>query len=117
MSSSASIFLVPELEMTQPKFILYYTNWSTYAYVRLSSLFSSTLSPYKRGSRNFQVKDLPIDYIPEIAYAFVNLKAEGNGWVICTGDVWADCDKRFVTGTCSFMMREYSFGVFALINR
>jgi chitinase len=55
------------------KFVLYHTNWATYG-------------------RNFQVKDLPIDYIPEIAYAFFNVDAYGN---ITSGDTWADFDKRF----------------------
>lgn len=56
------------------KFIVYHTNWANYG-------------------RNFQVKDLPIDYIPEIAYAFFNVGEKGN---IFSGDTWADFDKRYV---------------------
>jgi chitinase len=56
------------------KFILYHTNWATYG-------------------RDYQVKDLPIDYIPEISYAFFNVDPNGN---IISGDTWADFDKRFI---------------------
>lgn len=56
--------------------LMYHANWVNYG-------------------RNFQVKDLPIDYIPDIAYAFFNLKNGPNGWEIVTGDSWADFDKRY----------------------
>lgn len=57
-------------------FILYHTNWSTYG-------------------RNFQVKDLPIDFIPNLAYAFADLRPNGE---IVLGDPYADIDKRFSDG-------------------
>ncbi len=55
--------------------VYYHTNWATYG-------------------RDFQVCDLPIDYIPTIAYAFYNIRADG---VIFTGDIYADIDKVFTT--------------------
>jgi len=59
------------------KLIVYHTNWSTYA-------------------RNFQVKDLPIDYISDINYAFFDLRQNTNGFYVPTsGDPWADTDCRF----------------------
>jgi len=63
------------------KFILYHTNWSTYG-------------------RDYQVSDLPIDHIPEIAYAFFNVDANGN---VISGDTWSDFDKRFIDPTKSVM--------------
>lgn len=54
--------------------IYYHTNWSTY-------------------SRNYQVSDLPIDYTPEIAYAFFNVLPDGN---VVSGDIYSDFDKRFI---------------------
>ena len=54
----------------QKKFIVYHTNWSTYS--------------------DYQVSNIPIDYIPEISYAFFNLKENGE---IYSGDSWADLEK------------------------
>jgi chitinase len=45
--------------------------------------------------REFFVKDLPIDAITDISYAF--LKPEADGAVV-TGDAWADFDNPFVGG-------------------
>ncbi len=53
--------------------VAYHTNWSTYG-------------------RNFQVADLPIDQMRTIAYAFMNLDAQGN---LVVGDSYADTEKRF----------------------
>lgn len=52
--------------------VYYYTNWSTYA-------------------RNYQVSDLPIDIMPEIAYAFFNIQNN----IVVLGDRYADAEKRF----------------------
>jgi chitinase len=59
------------------KFIEYFPAWSIY-------------------SRNYFVKDLPIDYIPEIVYAFFNLILNANGnYIIGSGDPWGDLQKIF----------------------
>ena len=40
-------------------------------------------------SRNFQVKDIPIKGVTDIAYAFFNLKDNGGGnYVITSGDMY-----------------------------
>ena len=57
-------------EIIQKKFIVYHTNWSTYS--------------------EYQVSNIPIDYIPEISYAFFNLKENGE---VFSGDTWADFEK------------------------
>jgi GH18 family chitinase len=67
-------------EKSAGKFIVYYTNWSTYA-------------------RNFQVKDLfQYSGITDVNYAFLALKQsdkyDGHLVPIFT-DPWADFDKRF----------------------
>jgi GH18 family chitinase len=50
--------------------ILYHTNWANYG-------------------RNFQVKDIPIKGVTDIAYAFFNMKDNGGGnWVITSGDTY-----------------------------
>ena len=55
-------------EMCRKKCILYHTDWANYA-------------------RNFQVKDIPIQAVTDIAYAFFNLQDSGGGaWVITAGD-------------------------------
>lgn len=54
--------------------IYYHTSWSNYG-------------------RNFQVKDLPIDHIPSISYAFFNVAASGE---VASGDAWADFDNPFI---------------------
>jgi chitinase len=75
--------------MHRKKAILYHTNWANYG-------------------RNFQVKDIPVQGITDIAYAFFNLKDSGNGqWVITSGDTytlivtvfddrWADFENPFI---------------------
>ncbi|KAJ3042036.1 hypothetical protein HDV00_008329 [Rhizophlyctis rosea] len=47
--------------------------------------------------RKFQVKDIPIQYISDINYAFFDLKPDPQTgfYVPTTGDAWADTDKRF----------------------
>ena len=54
--------------------IYYHTTWANYG-------------------RNYQVKDLPIDYISDIAYAFYNLDPNGK---IFSGDAWADTDNPYI---------------------
>lgn len=62
--------------------VVYHTNWSTYG-------------------RNFQVKDLPMDAITTLSYAFFNLSEVRPGeWEIVSGDTYSDFDKRF-TGSDS----------------
>ncbi|ODQ51084.1 hypothetical protein SAICODRAFT_72980 [Saitoella complicata NRRL Y-17804] len=60
--------------------ILYHTNWCNYA-------------------RSFNVKDLPIDSVTDICYAFFNLAPSidnANLWVITSGDRWADFENPFM---------------------
>lgn len=73
--SNASIFKWP----SGKKLIVYHTNWSMYG-------------------RNYQVKDIPIDYLTDINYSFFNIQknAQGN-YVPVSGDAWSDFDARFVT--------------------
>lgn len=54
----------------------YHTNWGTYA-------------------RDFQVEDLPIDYMPSLTYAF--FKVNSDGTVVST-DTYADYEKVFPSG-------------------
>eukprot|EP00835_Amoeboradix_gromovi_P005475 NODE_518_length_7331_cov_0.450913.p2 type:complete len:383 gc:universal NODE_518_length_7331_cov_0.450913:5912-4764(-) len=54
-------------------FTVYHTEWSTYG-------------------RNYQISDLPIDYIPSISYAFVNVDQLGN---VTIADPYATIEKRF----------------------
>jgi hypothetical protein len=55
-------------EMSRKKCIVYHTNWANYA-------------------RNFQVKDIPLQGITDIAYAFFNLQDSGGGlYKIVSGD-------------------------------
>ena|SRR5437667_1406837 len=54
--------------MGDKKCILYHADWVNYA-------------------RNFQVKDIPIEKVTDIAYAFFNLQDSGKGaWIITPGD-------------------------------
>ena len=62
-----------KLKMTQKSFTVYHTEWSTYG-------------------RNYQVCDLPINFIPAISYAFVNVDASGN---VMIADPYATIEKRF----------------------
>lgn len=55
------------------KVTVYHTNWAQYG-------------------RDFQVSDLPVDYISDVAYAFFDVRADGS---VVSGDTWADFDKRF----------------------
>jgi chitinase len=69
-------------KMAEQKFNVcyYYTAWSMYG-------------------RNHHVKDLEIDSIPEIAYAFFNLKKNNAGYYIpVMGDPYADIEKRYTSG-------------------
>ncbi|KAI9099370.1 glycoside hydrolase [Phlyctochytrium arcticum] len=80
MSSLSPIHEFP----TGKKLILYHANWATYA-------------------RNFQIKDLPIQFITDINYAFLDLQPcpcprhqNRPDWLVPTlTDKWADTDKRF----------------------
>ena len=64
---------------TDKKVILYFTNWGVYA-------------------RNYQVKDIPVDYITGINYAFYDLKQNTAGnYIPTSGDTWADTDQRFIS--------------------
>ncbi|KAJ2994234.1 hypothetical protein HDV02_001736 [Globomyces sp. JEL0801] len=59
------------------KLIVYHTNWSTYG-------------------RNFQVKDLPINFISDVNYAFLDLKQNSMGFYVPTiTDAWSDIEKRY----------------------
>ncbi|KAI8809174.1 glycoside hydrolase [Cladochytrium replicatum] len=61
------------------KLIIYHANWSCYG-------------------RNFQVKDIPIDYISDLNYAFWDLRDDPThpGLLVpTTPDAWADVDKRY----------------------
>ena len=59
--------------------ILYHTNWANYG-------------------RNFQVKDIPVQGVTDIAYAFFNLKDEGGGnWVITSGDTYESLERVRLT--------------------
>jgi len=60
------------------KFILFESNWACY-------------------ERNFQIADIPIDYIPEIAYAFFNIAQGSSGWEVVLSDAYADTDKLYST--------------------
>ena len=72
--STDSIFKWP----SGKKLIVYHTCWSTYG-------------------RNYQIKDIPIDYITDINYAFFNIQKNTQGnYVPMTGDAWADFDQRMV---------------------
>lgn len=57
------------------KFTLYFTNWGIYG-------------------RAFPPSKLAIDYIPELSYAFFDVKPNGD---IASVDTWADFEKRFVS--------------------
>lgn len=49
--------------------------------------------------RNFHVKDLPIDAIPELAYSFFNLEKNSAGYYVpVLGDSFADVEKRYTAG-------------------
>jgi chitinase len=68
--------------MSEPKYNVcyYYTAWSMYG-------------------RNHHVKDLPIDSIPEIAYAFFDLKKNPSGYYVpVLGDPYAEVEKRYTSG-------------------
>ena len=55
---------------SKKKVILYHANWSNYA-------------------RNFQVKDIAIQAVTDVAYAFFNLSDSGGGnYVIASGDTY-----------------------------
>jgi hypothetical protein len=68
--SQASLSTPSAFGMHQYKAILYHTNWANYG-------------------RNFQVKDIPIKGVTDIAYAFFDLRDAGNGdWEIVSGDTY-----------------------------
>ncbi|KAJ3254555.1 hypothetical protein HK103_007109 [Boothiomyces macroporosus] len=59
------------------KLIVYHTNWACYG-------------------RNFQVKDLPVNYISDINYSFLDLKPNAQGFYVpAFSDPWSDVDKRY----------------------
>ncbi len=70
MTTAAARYVPPKGKRA----IYYHTSWSNY-------------------DRNYQVKDLPIDYISDIAYAFFNVKPDGT---VATGDAWADFDNPLI---------------------
>jgi chitinase len=53
--------------------VYYHTSWACYG-------------------RNYQVKDLPIDSITDVSYAFYNVGADGK---VFSGDPWADTDNPY----------------------
>lgn len=70
MSLAAPFYVSP----TGKRAIYYHTSWSCY-------------------DRNYQVKDLPIDKITDIAYAFFNVASDGT---VASGDAWADFQNPLV---------------------
>ncbi len=73
--SNSNVFTWP----TGKKVILYFTNWGVYG-------------------RNYQVKNIPADYITGINYAFYDLRTNSNGnYVPTSGDTWADTDQRYIS--------------------
>lgn len=59
---------------TGKKSVIYVTSWANYG-------------------RNYQIKDIPIDSISDVAYAFFNIDATGK---VATGDSWADFDNPYI---------------------
>lgn len=59
---------------TGKRVIYYHTSWSCY-------------------DRNYQVKDLPIDKITDISYAFFNVDSTGK---VFSGDAWSDFDNPLI---------------------
>lgn len=55
------------------KIIYYHTSWACYG-------------------RNYKVADIPIDYTPNLQYAFFNVGQDGK---IFSGDTWADFEQRY----------------------
>ena len=59
------------------RLIVYHTNWSTY-------------------DRNYQVKDIPVDCMTDVNYAFFKLAPNESGFYVpCSTDPWSDFDKPF----------------------
>ena len=61
------------LQQKGKKLVVYHTNWANY-------------------SKDYQVKDIPIDKVNDVCYAFFNLKADGQ---VFSGDTWADFEKKY----------------------
>ena len=59
---------------TGKRAIYYHTSWATYG-------------------RDFNVKDLPIDKLTDVAYSFFNVASDGT---VSSGDQWADFDNPYV---------------------
>jgi chitinase len=82
---------------TDKKLIIYHTNWATY-------------------DRNFQVKDIPIEYISDLNYAFLDLKPNSEGFYVpALSDAWADTDKKYSASDSVFpadTMDKYPCGNF-----
>lgn len=66
--------------MTTPRtFIDFYCNWKTYG-------------------ANFNPINLPIDYIPQVSYAFFDIKlGNDGGYQLVSTDTYADTDKKFTS--------------------
>jgi len=62
-----------------PKIVEYFCNWGVY-------------------DRNYFVKDLPIDYINDIAYAFFNIQQVNGRWSVVVSDPWSDTDRVYSDG-------------------
>ncbi|KAJ3276654.1 hypothetical protein HDV01_004187 [Terramyces sp. JEL0728] len=59
------------------KLIVYHTNWACYG-------------------RNYQVKELPVNFISDINYSFLDLKKNAQGYYVpAFSDPWSDTDKRY----------------------
>jgi len=54
--------------------VYYYPAWATY-------------------QRNYQIKDIPVDHITDIAYSFFNISSDGT---VFSGDEWADFDNPYI---------------------
>lgn len=73
-SAAPKGLIAPYVQTPTGKHAVYYhTSWATYG-------------------RNFQVKDLPIDGITDVSYAFFNVGPDGR---VFSGDAWADTDNPF----------------------
>jgi len=77
LSVSSAIMASPPPFASTPTgkhFIVYHTSWSNYG-------------------RNYQVKDLSIDNISDVAYAFFNVNASQG---VFSGDTWADYENPYI---------------------
>ena len=60
--------------------------------------------------KNFQVNDVPIDYISDINYAFMDIQPLNGVYRIVHIDLWADLQRRFTTKSVSVQPLDNPFG-------